>query len=56
MRKYERDYDKSLEPPEENDLPFCPHCGAQYEVGFKRDGEIIGCENCIKFFYEMDEI
>lgn len=43
------------EPPAEK-AHFCPTCGDECEFFYVQDGEVIGCENCIKQEYadEMD--
>lgn len=35
---------------------YCPVCGDECEFYFVQDGEVLGCENCIKQEYadEMD--
>ena len=27
---------------------FCPVCGEECEFIFKKDGDVIGCENCVE--------
>lgn len=35
------------EPPEQ-DMPICPECGEECETIYRgRDGQILGCENCV---------
>lgn len=38
--------DRRLDPMD-YEVPACPCCGEECETHYKKDGEIIGCENCI---------
>lgn len=55
MKTWERDYDRSLEVPEELAPLICPECRCEYERGFTKDGRVIGCEHCITEIYAYDE-
>ena len=55
MKTWERDYDRSLEAPEELAPLICPECGCEYERGFTKDGRVIGCEHCIAEICAYDE-
>ena len=36
------------EPPDQ-DMPRCPECGEECETIYRgRDGQILGCENCVE--------
>ena len=56
MTAWERDYDRSLEVPDEYGLPICPRCGMDYERAFSLNGEVFGCEHCITEIDAYDEL
>ena len=43
---------------EPGDMPdvYCPECGEACDTLYKRDGEILGCENCIYKVDAYDEL
>lgn len=46
------------EPPEQN-MPRCPECGEECETIYRgRDGQILGCENCVDALnaYDWEEM
>ena len=48
--------DPVLEPQDNGEETRCPECGAISETYYRRDGQIIGCENCIEtvYWYEIE--
>lgn len=40
------------EPPDVPEaIPRCPVCGAECETVYKRDGDFVGCDVCVKESY-----
>lgn len=33
--------------PEDYDVPYCPMCGEDCTIYYKRCGEIVGCDMCL---------
>lgn len=42
--------------PDYIEQPICPICGDGCDTYFKRDGDIIGCENCVKAYDAWEEV
>lgn len=45
-------------PPEQT-MPICPECGEECETIYRgRDGQILGCENCVDALnaYDWEEM
>ena len=48
--------ERRLEPPEkEYDPPVCPVCGKECDTVYKRDGEILGCDVCVRSYDAWEE-
>ena len=48
--------ERPLVPPEEPPTPVCPICGGECDTYFKRDGEIVGCDQCISACNAWEEM
>lgn len=55
-QKYWQVPERPLEPPEYRE-PRCPLCGEIARAAFRRGGETVGCDNCLKRLeaYELEE-